>query len=212
MNAAKRVVLTVGHSNHSFAVFLRLLKQHDVTALADVRSTPYSRFNPHFRREALARALQNHDIGYLFLGRELGARSKDPSCYEKGRVQYSRLAQTDLFRDGLARLLREADHDRIAVMCAEKEPLQCHRTLLVARHLVARGVAVDHILATGELEPNEATMERLLVGVKLPREDLLYSKRELIEQALALQEARIAYVDRKLAAEAQLPGDRQWIG
>ena len=74
MNAEKSVVLTIGHSNHCFAVFLRLLKQHDVTALADLRSTPYSRFNPHFRREPLANALKTHGIGHGFPGRELGAR------------------------------------------------------------------------------------------------------------------------------------------
>ena len=180
---------------------MQLLKRHDVTSVADVRSTPYSRFNPHFRREPLTSALKEHGIGYLFLGREFGARSKDPSCYDKGRVQYSRLARTELFREGLTRLAREAEHERVAIMCAEKEPLQCHRTLLVARHLVDRDIGVTHILATGELEPHEATMERLLVSAKLPREDLLHSKRELIEQALALQEARIAYVDEKLAAE-----------
>ena len=202
MSALERLVLTIGHSNHSLAAFLRLLEQHDVTAVADVRSSPYSRFNPHFRREPLARALRDRGIAYLFLGRELGARSKDRSCYEKGRVQYARLARTELFREGLARLLREADHDRIAVMCAEKEPLQCHRTLLVARHLVGRGVAVEHILANGDLEPHDATTERLLDIVKLPRRDLLQSRHDLVEEALALQEARIAHVDKSLACKA----------
>ena len=201
MNSERGSVLTIGHSNHALDAFMQLLRRHDVTSVADVRSTPYSRFNPHFRREPLSSALKEHRIGYMFLGRELGARSTDPSCYDKGRVQYSRLARTELFREGLARLAEEAEHERVAVMCAEKEPLQCHRTLLVARHLVDREIGVTHILSTGELEPHEATMERLLVSVKLPREDLLYSKRELIEQALALQEARIAYVDRKFAAE-----------
>ena len=91
-------------------------------------------------------------------------------------------------------------------MCAEKEPLHCHRTLLVARHLIDSGMAVEHILASGDLEPHAATMERLLASVGLPREDLLQSRRELIEEAMAVQEARIAYVDKRLSAEAG--GDR----
>src|ERR1035437_1825005 len=98
-------VLTIGHSTHSLAAFVGLLRQHSVTALADVRSTPFSRFNPQFNKETLEHSLKSHGIKYVFLGRELGARSDDPSCYENGRVQYARLARTELFRSGLERVM-----------------------------------------------------------------------------------------------------------
>ena len=143
-----------------------------------------------------------------FLGRELGARPKDRSCYENGRVQYARLARTEAFHSGLDRVMRGAHDQRIALMCAEKEPLECHRTLLVARALVEHGIAVDHhILADGRLETHGDAMVRLLTVLGLPREDLFRSGQELIAQALALQEERIAYVDEKLAAAAA--GDAQ---
>ncbi len=202
-DARSSTVYTIGHSKQTLAEFVALLKKHGVTALADVRSTPYSRFNPQFNKDALERDLKPHGIKYVFLGRELGARSDDPVCYSGGRVQYGRLAQTALFRSGIERVERGAAEHRIALMCAEKEPLDCHRTLLVSRALDADGVAVSHILADGRLESHGDAMLRLLDMVGLPREDLFRSQDELIAEALARQEDRVAYVDEKLAAEAK---------
>lgn len=202
MSERRHPVLTIGHSTHSIDAFIALLRQHGVTALADVRSAPFSRFNPQFNKEALARSLKARGIKYVFLGRELGARSDDRSCYENGRVQYARLARTKLFHSGLNRVIRGSHDHCIALMCAEKEPLECHRTLLVARSLIEHGVNVAHVLADGQLETHEDAMVRLLSLLGLPREDLFRSRQELIAQALALQEERIAYVDEKLAAAA----------
>ncbi len=190
------VVLTVGHSTHPLEAFVALLQRHAVTALADVRSTPYSRFNPHFNRKSLDRDMNARGIAYLFLGRALGGRPEDRSCYENGQVRYDRVARTALFREGIDRVVRGAADNRIALMCAEKEPLDCHRTILVGRSLVERGIAVAHILADGRLEPHDDTMDRLLDSMKLPRRDLLQSRPELIEQALALRERRIAHADK----------------
>jgi uncharacterized protein (DUF488 family) len=192
-------VFTIGHSTHALPYFTSLLRKHGITALADVRSAPYSRFNPQFNRETLAKALGAERIRYVFLGEELGARSKDPSCYDSGRVQYQRLASTDAFKEGLGRVIRGAGEYKIALMCAEKDPLECHRTLLVARALVERGVSVHHILSDGRAEPHEFTMHRLLEVVDLPRQDLFRSKEELLREAMARQEERIAYVDERMA-------------
>ena len=193
MTSEEQVVLTVGHSNHPLETFLALLRRHHVTALADVRSAPYSRFNPQFNRKALGASLEANGIGYVFMGRALGGRPDDPSCYEDGRVRYDRLARTALFREGLERIAADAGRERIALMCAEREPLDCHRTILVGRSLAERGIAVAHILADGALEPHDETMSRLLASAGLPGEDLLHSREELIEEALAQRERRIAY-------------------
>jgi uncharacterized protein (DUF488 family) len=195
------VVFTIGHSTHPLDEFMALLKQHAVTALADVRSAPFSRFNPQFNKDALARDLKANGIKYVFLGRELGARSDDPSCYQNGRVQYGRLARTELFRQGIERVMKGAGEHRIALMCAEKEPLECHRTLLVARALDEQGVEVTHILGDGRLESHRAAMDRLLDVTGLPHEDLFRSRAELIAEALARQEDKVAYVDETVAAE-----------
>ncbi|ODU50159.1 MAG: hypothetical protein ABS92_03910 [Thiobacillus sp. SCN 63-374] len=198
----KTTVFTVGHSTHPIEAFIALLKQHGITALADVRSAPYSRFNAQFNKDALERVLKEQGIKYVFVGKELGARSEDPSCYKNGRVRYPLLARTALFRQGIERVLKGSQDYRIALMCAEKEPLECHRTLLVARALDDMGVPIQHILADGHLEPHGEAMLRLLDLVGLPREDLFRSREELLADALARQEEKVAYVDEKLATEA----------
>lgn len=202
MTAHQTPVLTIGHSTQPIDAFLELLRKHGVTAVADVRSAPYSRFNPQFNKDALERSLKAVGIKYVFLGRELGARSDDRSSYENGQVRYARLARTDLFQEGVERVIRGTEEHRIALMCAEKEPLECHRTLLVARALDDRGVEVAHILGDGRLEPHREAMERLLDVTGLPRGDMFRSREELIALALARQEEKVAYVDEMLAAEA----------
>ena len=200
MTGKEVVVLTVGHSNHPLETFVALLQRHGVTTLADVRSAPYSRFNPQFNRKALEGSLETIGIEYVFLGRALGGRPDDPSCYEDGRVRYDRLARTPLFREGLEQVAEGAGRQRIALMCAEKEPLDCHRTILVGRSLVERGVTVAHILADGSLEPHDKTMDRLLATAGLPRGDLLQSREELIAEALAHRERRIAFTGKTAKA------------
>jgi uncharacterized protein (DUF488 family) len=187
-------VFTVGHSNHPIDRFIGLLKQNAVTAIADVRSQPFSRRNPQFNKERLASVLKSEGIAYVFLGRELGARSDDPACYEHGQVQYARLAQTELFVGGIERVLQGEKNYRLALMCAEKEPLDCHRTLLVARALERRGVTIEHILASGEREAHDKTMQRLVKLMHLHGDDLFLDPAKQIEAACALREAKIAYV------------------
>jgi uncharacterized protein (DUF488 family) len=184
---------TVGHSNHSIGKFIGLLTANGVTAVADVRSRPFSRRNPQFNRERLAATLTQQGIAYVFLGKELGARSEDPSCYEHGKVQYPRLAATPAFKAGIERALAGAEKFRVALMCAEKEPLDCHRTLLVSRALENAGASVAHILADGSVEPQEKTMLRLIELVGLSNEDL-FQPGDLVAAACRLREDKIAYV------------------
>jgi uncharacterized protein (DUF488 family) len=187
-------VYTLGHSNHPIEKFLHLLEEHAITAVADVRSQPFSRRYPHFNKQRLCATLAEHGIAYVFAGAELGARSSDESCYEAGRVQYRRLAATPLFNQGIDRVLAGAKKFRVALMCAEKEPLDCHRTLLVSRALEKRGVAIAHILADGRIEHQPQTMARLINKVGLGGHDLFTDAAALAEEACRLREAKIAYV------------------
>ncbi len=195
--------MTIGHSTHEIGAFLGLLETHGVAAVADVRSAPYSRRQPQFNREALRRVLEERGIGYDFRGVELGARSDDPSCYENGRVLYRRLAGTALFQSGVDLVVGEARERRVALLCAEKEPLDCHRTLLVARELASRGVSVAHIHADGQLETQAEAMMRLLSMLGMPEEDLFQTREQRIEEACARQETRIAYVDPRMSREPE---------
>ena len=204
MKKRPNTVFTIGHSIHTVEIFLELLTRHRVTALADVRSAPYSRFNSHFNREQVSEALAATGIKYVFLGRELGGRSDDPSCYDQGRIRYDRLAGTPGFRDGLRRVMQGAEEYRIALMCAEKEPLHCHRSLLVGHQLAEHGVEVAHILADGRLESHASTMDRLLAELDLvPDKDLFRrhrSRDELVSEAIACQTDRVGH------AIMQVPG------
>ena len=190
------MIYTIGHSNHPIEHFVSLLRQHGIQALADVRSNPYSRFNPQFNREKLQASLAAAGgIRYVFLGEELGARSKDPACYdEEGRVSYAKLAQTPLFRQGIDRLQTGMQQLRIAIMCAERNPLECHRTILVSRELEKVGIPVTHILHDGTLEPNRHSLQRLAAELKLAETDLFRSQDELIQDAYEMQGRRMGYV------------------
>lgn len=196
-------VFTIGHSNHSLEQFLELLRQHKITAIADVRSVPYSRIQPQFNRESLKDFLNQSGIEYVFLGKELGARTEDRSCYEKGKVKYRRLAQTKLFKAGLERIRQGAEKYHIALMCAERDPLDCHRTLLVARELEAADTPVTHIRADGSLESHSNAEERLLSLAGFSGTDLFLSKSDLVELAYAKQEQHIAYVEENAAGDAK---------
>jgi uncharacterized protein (DUF488 family) len=201
MAIVKRTVCTIGHSTHTIERFVDILRQHGVTAVADVRSVPYSRFQSQFNRESLQATLKTLGIAYVFLGKEFGARSDDTSCYQEGRIQYRRVARTEAFKVGLERVRSGSKKLRLALMCAEGEPLACHRALLVSRELIATGIDVVHIHPDGRLEPHADAMKRLRKRLRLPEQDLFQSESELIEEVYALQEKRIAYVDKRLVPE-----------
>ena len=188
-------VLTIGHSNRSELHLIELLRAHDVTAVVDVRSTPYSEWSPQFNRSAVAASLKEHDIAYSYLGGELGVRSDDPSCYEGGRVVYERLADTEQFQKGLRRVVKGARSRRLALMCAEQDPIDCHRSILLGRQLERLDVSVSHILhPDGELESQQALTQRLLELHDLEQPDMFLADDERLATAFARQEQRIAYV------------------
>lgn len=192
------MVVTIGHSTHSFPAFVGLLREHQVTAVADVRSTPRSQFAPQFNQGSLESELSGSGIKYVFLGDVLGARTEDPGCYVDGQVQYARLARTSAFQSGIERLAKGAVTERIAVMCSEGEPLSCHRTVLISRVLIEQGVPVGHIHGNGWVESHAAAMERLLDKFGLAEPELFRTPEERLDDALSRQEDRIAYVNEEL--------------
>lgn len=194
-------VFTIGHSTHSISAFLSLLQKHGITAVADVRSMPVSRFTPQFNRYAMERALSDTDIKYVFLGKELGARTEDLTCYSDGRVRYDRLARTSNFISGIKRLRNGSLSERIAVMCTEQEPLDCHRCVLVSRVLEEDGIAVRHIHGDGHVEDHTSAMRRLMSNFRLDQEDLFRTSAERLQEALERQEQRIAYVNKDLRVD-----------
>lgn len=192
---ASHQIFTIGHSTHSLDSFLALLRAHEVSTVVDVRSSPYSRFNPVFNREPLKQELKAQGMYYVFLGKELGGRPSDPACYESGRANYVKMAATDLFRTGLQRVVEGSVSQGIVLMCSEADPLECHRTLLVTRAMAERGIAVAHIHRQGTVETQAEAEERLLRAVGLSG-NLLRSRDEALAEAYVLQARRVAYVEQ----------------
>jgi uncharacterized protein (DUF488 family) len=153
-------ILTIGHSNHALAKFLALIEGARVSLIADVRSRPVSRFVPHFNRKPLEAALAGHGVSYLFLGRELGGRPDNPALVKNGKPDYALMARTAPFVEGLARVIEASANEKVALLCAERDPIDCHRFHLIARELAARHIAIAHILPTGEIEPHADTERR----------------------------------------------------
>jgi len=157
-------VLTVGHSNHPIGSFLGLLEKHHVGIVVDTRSQPYSKYSPQFNQRALKTALVAHGIRYLYMGRELGGRPKGAEFYDsQGHVLYDRVAASDVFQQGIARLEKGLGEFRVAILCGEESPVRCHRRLLIGRVLGERGVEVEHIRGNGSLQ-SEADLTRAEPG------------------------------------------------
>lgn len=187
-----RELFTIGHSTQTWDQFLALLLQHRIEAIGDVRSSPYSARFPHFTRELMDRALRAAHIRYVFLGDELGARRTERDCYIDGVARYDRIARTSAFGAGLDRVRKGVANFRLALMCAEKDPLECHRTILVCRQF-RHDLTIQHILSDGGLESHADAEARLLAEEKVPDDDLYTPREELIAQAYDRRGGKIAY-------------------
>jgi uncharacterized protein (DUF488 family) len=213
-------ILTIGHSNHTIETFIELLHQHQVTALADVRSSPYSRRFPQFNQSALKTALKTANIAYVPLGDNLGARPRDRNCYINGMARYDLIAATEAFKIGLNRLIQGSEKYQISLMCAEQDPIVCHRAILICPHLKNAGLEIYHIHKNGDLESNEDLENRVLKQNNLYKLSKLsadlqshvkqlslfdlqpiqtlekpLSRAELVEKAYQLQSEKVAYTE-----------------
>ncbi|MDT8300606.1 MAG: DUF488 domain-containing protein [Sedimentisphaerales bacterium] len=197
-------LFTIGHSNHSLDHFIELLLSHRISSIADVRSSPYSKYSPHFNKDVLNSILRNANIGYIFLGRELGAQRSEDDCYIDGQAKYERIAHLPIFRHGLEIVLQEVKRNRVALLCAESDPITCHRTILICRELkkICSDLEITHILGDGTEERQELSEKRLINLHKLQPELFgdLTSTSGLIEKAYDLQAEKIAY--KKVTIEA----------
>ncbi|MDG2989891.1 DUF488 domain-containing protein [Candidatus Synechococcus calcipolaris G9] len=202
-------LFSIGHSNHGIDAFISLLRKHGVTAVADVRSYPYSRFLPQFNQVSLQASLVKAGIQYVFLGGELGARPSNQDCYIDGRAVYEKIATTDAFHEGIQRVQNGLKKHRVTLMCAEKDPLTCHRAILICQHLRHLNIPINHILRNGELESHECLEERMLLKhgfrdfleakeaqLSLFLENGLPTREECLRKAYKLQGDEIAYIEK----------------
>lgn len=159
---------TIGHSDHTTEYFIELLKKQNINCLVDIRSSPYSQHTPQFNRELLTGALKKEDILYFYMGNTLGGRYTNPELlFPDGKVDYDKVKQTKNFVRGIEKVIEEIKKgNRLALMCSEKEPFDCHRFVLVACELEKRGIVVKHIMENGSLVLNTELEKKLLSKYK----------------------------------------------
>ena len=186
-------LFSIGYSNIAAERFIALLRDAGVTAIADVRSTPFSRRFPWFSGKNLAATLAQHGMTYLAYGEALGGRPRNAALYRDGVADYEAMALQPEFQAGLERLGADAVRLRVCLMCAEREPLDCHRCLLVARALAARGLAIGHILHDGTIEPHQATERRLLSLTKTDNDLFAPGQDERLAAAYRRRARAVAY-------------------
>lgn len=206
----KESLFSIGHSNHELGDFLGLVGRAGITALADVRSQPYSRRHPQYNRPDLEAVLAQAGIAYVFLGHSLGGRPEDTDLYDaEGRVDYERVRKTDRFKHGLEELLA-VKGKKTVLFCAEEDPLDCHRGLMIAPALLESGEATCHLRGDGSRESMAQMEERLLAETHVGEGflDGLFAevitaeeRRELLAKAYRLQAKRKAY--RRRAEEQE---------
>lgn len=166
MPVVSPLLMTIGYGQRSIDEVIDLLKQHAVHVLVDVRSVPWSRYQPEFSRTTLEDRLARHDLVYAWLGEELGGRPREAACYDsKGRVDYQVCRQRPAFRRGIARLRTAWEQgQRVALLCSEVRPQNCHRSKLLGPALMDAGMEVTHLDETDMIVSQREVMERLLGG------------------------------------------------
>lgn len=194
-------VLSIGHSTLDYEQFAARLNAAGVTAIADVRTSPFSRNFAHFNRDVLKDALARDGIAYVFLGKELGGRPKGEEYYTDGIADYEKMAISGLFQKGLERVEQGARKYRIAMMCSERNPLDCHRCLLVGRALAERGVAVSHLLPNSETVTQSDIEKQLLTMAGKHQDDMFASPAQRLNDAYKERARKVAF------AEAPPPSD-----
>lgn len=193
MSLSNKTIYTIGYAPHTPDTFVEILKRYQVSAIVDVRSSPYSQFKSEFNRENFKEYLKANNIAYVFLGDYLGARVDNPSCHINGKVDYALVAESQKFKEGLERLKKGMDDFVVALMCAEQDPITCHRMILICRNFCFPDITIKHILNTGEAENHKDSEYRLLKIFDLYQPDLFRSEQQRLEEAYSLQGKKIAY-------------------
>jgi uncharacterized protein (DUF488 family) len=186
-------IFTIGHSLHPESRFIRLLCRHEITMVIDVRSSPYSRRAPQYSRPTFEHWLSPAGIGYKFAGTVLGGRPADSDLYEAGQASYERMARDPDFLSGLRNVARFAKGSRPVLLCAEADPIECHRFLLISKILSEKGMEVRHILPSGNVEFQAETEERLMNATGLLQRGFFEGGTHNLSEAYSIQASRVAY-------------------
>ena len=193
MDNPQKRLFTIGYSGFTLTQFVSRLKQYHIGIVVDVRSTPYSKFRPEFNRENLENGLTREQVDYVWMGDSLGARVDDPTCYRDGRADYSLIAGRAKFQEGIELIRKWVSKCPVVLLCAEKDPIQCHRMILICRNIHDNTIRIDHILDNQEVQTQHECEKRLLMVHKLNQYKIFGNSDNALEHAYDLQGQKIAY-------------------
>lgn len=158
-------VYTIGYGARTLEQFVEALTVNRIEFLIDVRTSPYSRFKPEFSKEILQHRVERAGVRYLFMGDSVGGQPKDPACHTEGKVDYDKVRAQPFFQAGIERLKQAYQtRRRVALMCSEGRPEQCHRSKLIGEALAAARVPVSHIDEDGKVLTQTQVIDRLTKG------------------------------------------------
>ncbi|GAB6008006.1 DUF488 domain-containing protein [Dysgonomonas reticulitermitis] len=163
----KSTIYSIGHGSKNVEELIKELQSFDIEFLIDIRSKPYSKWNPQFNQAPLKTVIKNNHIEYVFLGDKLGGLPDDRSCYNyNGKVVYELIKEKDFFKDGLNRLITASQKGiRVAIMCSESKPEECHRSKLIGEELLKLGISINHIISEDKIKTQELVIEELTEGL-----------------------------------------------
>lgn len=187
------IIYTIGYSSYTRSSLIKTLYKHDVKAVIDVRSSPFSSIYKDFNRSPLKAELNQKNIYYVFLGAECGARVEDRSCHTNGKVDFQKVNKLPSFKKGITRILSGSEIFNVTLFCAEKDPITCHRMILVCRELAKYDVEIKHILPNCDIESHDEAEARLLAKLGLNQMHFFKSKEEVLEEGYKIQGEKIAY-------------------
>jgi len=198
-------LFTIGYSGWPLEDFLSELARHRIGIICDVRSVPYSRFRPEYSRGLLKDRLNAAGMKYVFFGDALGARPKAREVYVNGQAVYDLIARQEFFQHGLARIRTGVAQHNVTLLCMERDPIECHRAILVCRHLPDIHDRTYHIHRGGHLEPQKELETRLLAlhhSLSLPLLQQERSEKNALDEAYAKQGATIAFTEKEPSTSA----------
>ncbi|WP_434036010.1 DUF488 domain-containing protein [Formosa sp. 4Alg 33] len=158
------IIYSIGHGNKKIDSFIDELKKHDIEYLFDVRSSPMSKYNHQFNRPLLEEDLKLHLITYIFAGEQLGGLPKDPTCYTNGKVDYSKITKKAFFQEAIKVLVEASEANmKIALMCSESNPSECHRSKLIGQELLKHNISINHIVSN-KIKEQKTVIDELTKG------------------------------------------------
>lgn len=161
----KSSIYSIGHGNKKLDDFINELKSFGISYLIDVRSKPFSKWNPQFNQTSLEIDLKKYGITYVFLGDKLGGLPEDNTCYVNGKIEYDLIKEKDFFKEGMERLIKANEKNiKVTVMCSETNPEECHRSKLIGQELIKRNISMQHIISENKVKSQETVMNELTKG------------------------------------------------